>query len=181
MIAVADTDHDGVADVAVEYDEDGNPVAGAEYDPTTGEWHAEDVDNLPTPGGDGADDTADDTTDSPDSSDDDGYVAGEDDMTVDVPDGPDVNAGPAEYDTDYDGENDTAVVAGADGTTYVFTDVDGDGEADQATVFDADGNVTVAEHTGEDEWEVVEEGHVNPDGSYEADTDRSGWESATRA
>lgn len=55
-IALADTDHDGVADVAVEYDEDGNVVAGAEYDATTGEWHAEDVDALPTPSGDGADD-----------------------------------------------------------------------------------------------------------------------------
>jgi hypothetical protein len=56
MIAVADTDNDGVADVAVEYDEDGNVVAGAEYDPATGVWRHEDVDALPTPGGDGADD-----------------------------------------------------------------------------------------------------------------------------
>jgi hypothetical protein len=52
VIAIADTDHDGIADVAVE------------YDPETGEWHPEDVDALPTPSGAGADDTADDTVDS---------------------------------------------------------------------------------------------------------------------
>jgi hypothetical protein len=61
-IAIADTDHDGVADVVVEYDEAGNPVAGAEYDPTTGIWRAEDVDALPTPSGAGADDSADGST-----------------------------------------------------------------------------------------------------------------------
>lgn len=160
MIAVADTDHDGIADVAVEYDENGNPVAGAQYDPTTGEWHAEDVDALPTPGGDGAGDSGQH----------DGYTAGKDDMTVDMPDGPDVSAGPATYDTDGDGENDTAVVTGTDGTTYMFTDVDGDGTADQAVVVDAEGDVTIASHVGEDEWEVVEEGHLNSDGTYETDS-----------
>ena len=55
VIAIADTDHDGVADVAVEYDEYGNPVAGAEYDRASGMWRAEDVDALPTPSGAGAD------------------------------------------------------------------------------------------------------------------------------
>jgi hypothetical protein len=55
LIAIADTDHDGIADVAVEYDENGNPVAGAEYDPETGEWHPENVAALPTPSGAGAD------------------------------------------------------------------------------------------------------------------------------
>jgi hypothetical protein len=55
VIAIADTDHDGVADVAVEYDGAGNPVAGAEYDPATGIWRAEDVESLPTPSGAGAD------------------------------------------------------------------------------------------------------------------------------
>jgi hypothetical protein len=57
VIAIADTDHDGVADVVVEYDGDGNPVAGAEYDPATGIWRTERVDALPTPGGAGADDS----------------------------------------------------------------------------------------------------------------------------
>lgn len=185
-IAFADTDGDGVADVAVEYDANGDIVVGAEYDESTGEWHEEDVENLPTPTGDGADDgtggtggtsptsandEADenyaDTEDSEGVSDAD-YQAGEDDMTVDVP-GEDVNAGPATYDTDHDGENDTAVVTGTDGTTYVFTDVDGDGEADEAAVVSADGDVTIATHTDDDEWTVVDEGHLNADGSYESD------------
>jgi hypothetical protein len=152
-IAFADTDGDGVADVAVEYDANGDVVTGAQYDETTGEWHEEDVEALPTPGGDSVD------TD---------YEAGEDDMTVDVP-GEDVNAGPATYDTNDDGENDTAVVNGEDGTTYVFTDTDGDGEADEAAVITPDGDVTIASHTGDDEWVVIDEGHLNPDGSYDSD------------
>jgi hypothetical protein len=56
MIALADTDRDGIADVAVEYDEAGNPVAGAEYDPNSGVWQREPVERLPTPSGGGADD-----------------------------------------------------------------------------------------------------------------------------
>ncbi len=180
-IAFADTDGDGVADVAVEYDENGEIVSGAEYDATTGEWREEDVENLPTPTGDGADDstggtdtdTATDTGFGSDTDTDSGsgtgrYEAGEDDMTVDLP-GEDVSAGPATYDTDGDGENDTAVVTDTDGTTYVFTDTDGDGDADEAAVVTEDGDVTIATHSGDDEWIVVDEGHLNPDGSYESD------------
>lgn len=182
-IAFADTDHDGVADVAVEYDANGDVVNAAEYDETTGEWHEEDVEALPTPTGDGADDsygTNDDAEDTYGNDDDSrgsddspgtGYEAGEDDMTVDLP-GEDVNAGPATYDTDSDGKNDTAVVNGTDGTTYVFTDTDNDGEADEAAVVTPDGDVTIATHTDDDEWTVVEEGHLNADGSYEPDEDR---------
>ena len=174
-IAFADTDGDGIADVAVEYDANGDVVAGAEYDETTGEWHEEDVEALPTPAGDGADGSgsvedepgtdADPTGTDPTGT---GYEAGEDDMTVDLP-GEDVNAGPATYDTDQDGVSDTAVVGGEDGTTYVFTDTDGDGEADEAAVVTPDGDVTIATHTGDDEWTVVDEGHLNPDGSYTSD------------
>jgi hypothetical protein len=195
-IAFADTDGDGVADVAVEYDANGDIVVGAEYDESTGEWQEEDVENLPTPTGDGADDgsgsSSDDSSEdsddtggtSPTSADDDDeayadtedsdevadadYEAGSDDMTVDVP-GEDVNAGPATYDTDHDGENDTAVVTGTDGTTYVFTDVDGDGEADEAAVVTPDGDVTIATHTDDDEWTVVDEGRLDSDGNYESD------------
>ncbi|MFC4857146.1 DUF6802 family protein [Actinophytocola glycyrrhizae] len=175
-IAFADTDGDGVADVAVEYDADGEVVTGAEYDETTGEWHEEDVEALPTPSGDGADGATGgtettgttDPTGAPEDPSSTGYEAGEDDMTVDVP-GEDVNAGPATYDTDRDGENDTAVVNGEDGTTYVFTDTDGDGEADEAAVITQEGDVTIASHTGDDEWTVVDEGHLNPDGTYESD------------
>jgi hypothetical protein len=183
-LAFGDTDGDGTADVAVQYDEDGNVVAGAEYDATTGEWTAEEVETLPTPTGDGADDStgsSDDTTDTSGTDDyDDTSGAGGENITVDMP-GEDVDAGPATYDTDNDGENDTAVVTDADGTTYAFTDVDGDGEADQAVIIESDGDVTVAEHTGEDEWTTTEEGHVNPDGTYETDSTSSSAASSDAA
>lgn len=176
-LAFADTDGDGTADVAVQYDADGNVVAGAEYDETTGEWTAEEVETLPTPTGDGADDaegSGTDTTDTTDTSstDDDTSGTSGENISVDLP-GEDVDAGPATYDTDGDGTADTAVVTDADGTTYAFTDTDGDGEADQAVIIESDGDVTVAEHTGEDEWTTTEEGHINPDGSYEAETTSS--------
>lgn len=176
-VAYADTDSDGTADVAVQYDEDGNIVAGAEFDETSGEWHEENVETLPTPTGDGADDAtdtgSDDTSDSSDSTDvGDDSAADSESITVDLP-GEDVAAGPATFDTDGDGENDTAVVTDTDGTTYAFTDTDGDGEADQAVVIESDGDVTVAEHTGDDEWTVAEEGHINSDGTYESDSSSS--------
>jgi hypothetical protein len=174
-LAFADTDGDGVADVAVEYDEDGNPVAGAEYDESTGEWTAEDVENLPAPtdgGADDADGSGTDTTDTTTDTDDDATSTGGESITVDMP-GEDVDAGPATYDTDGDGENDTAVVTDADGTTYAFTDTDGDGEADQAVIIESDGDVTVAEHTGEDEWTTTEEGHIDSSGEYVPDSGAS--------
>jgi hypothetical protein len=168
-LAFADTDGDGTADVAVQYDEAGNPIAGAEYDETTGEWTEEDVESLPTPTGDGADDADGSGTDSSgtDSTDygDDSSSGTSEDISVDLP-GEDVDAGPATYDTDGDGTNDTAVVTDADGTTYAFTDTDGDGEADQAVIIESDGDVTVAEHTGEDEWTTTEEGHIDSSGEY---------------
>jgi hypothetical protein len=175
-LAFADTDGDGTADVAVQYDEDGNPIAGAEYDETTGEWTEEDVASLPTPTGDGADDADGSGTDSTDTgstdySDDSSSTGGES-ITVDMP-GEDVDAGPATYDTDGDGTNDTSVVTDADGTTYAFTDVDGDGEADQAVIIESDGDVTVAEHTGEDEWTTTEEGHIDSSGEYVPDSGAS--------
>jgi hypothetical protein len=36
-------------------------------------------------------------------------------------------------------------------------------------VITPDGDVTIATHTGDDEWTVVDEGHLNPDGSYDSD------------
>lgn len=181
-LAFADTDGDGVADVAVEYDEDGNPVAGAEYDESTGEWTAEDVENLPAPtdgGADDADGSGTDSTDTSDTDDDstDTSGSGGEDITVDMP-GEDVDAGPATYDTDGDGTNDTAVVTDEEGTTYAFTDTDGDGEADQAVIIESDGDVTVAEHTGDDEWTTVEEGHIDSSGEYVPD-DGASTSSAT--
>ncbi|MFC4854963.1 DUF6802 family protein [Actinophytocola glycyrrhizae] len=175
-LAFADTDGDGTADVAVEYDSEGNPIAGAEYDETTGEWTEEDVENLPTPTGDGADDAdgsgtgGTDTTDTDDTTGTSG--SGGESITVDMP-GEDVDAGPATYDTDGDGTNDTAVVTDADGTTYAFTDTDADGEADQAVIIESDGDVTVAEHTGEDEWTTTEEGRIDSSGEYVPDSGSS--------
>lgn len=180
-LAFADTDGDGTADVAVEYDSEGNPIAGAEYDESTGEWTEEDVESLPTPTGDGADDADGSGTDTTDTTDTTGTTdttdTSGDSMTVDMP-GEDVDAGPATYDTDGDGRNDTSVVTDADGTTYAFTDTDGDNEADQAVIIESDGDVTVAEHTGEDEWTTVEEGHIDAEGNYESDS-TSGSSTAT--
>jgi hypothetical protein len=187
-IAFADTNHDGTADVAVEFDEDGNIVSGAEYNESTGEWEEGDPDTLPTPTGDGADDSSggsprdssddkddkddrDEQTsnkDDSDSDDDSPRGSGGEDITVETEKG-DFDAGEAEYDMDGDGKNDTAIVTDEDGTTYAFTDEDGDGSADTAVVIEADGDVTVAENKGGDEWEVTEEGHLNPDGTYESE------------
>jgi hypothetical protein len=196
-IAFADTDHDGTADVAVKFDEDGNIVAGAEYNESTHEWTEENPDKLPTPTGGGADDGSggahntgghdtghqsdtshgsDHKADSADHADDGnrpgGHSSGSEDITVDTPKG-EFDAGQAAYDSDGDGTNDTAIVTDADGTTYAFTDEDGDGTADTAVVIEADGDVTVAENTGGDEWQVVEEGHLNSDGTYESDSSGS--------
>ncbi|HEX6359683.1 DUF6802 family protein [Actinophytocola sp.] len=176
-LAFADTDGDGTADVAVEYDADGNVVGGAEYDESTGEWAAEDVESLPTPtgdGADGADGSGTDSTDATDTTDDSTTETSGDgeSMSVDLP-GEDVEAGPPTYDTDGDGTNDTSVVTDSDGTTYAFTDVDGDGAADQAVVIESDGDVTVAEHTGDDEWTTTETGHIDEQGNYESDSTSS--------
>ena len=184
-LAFADTDGDGTADVAVEYDENGEVVAGAEYDESTGEWKAEDVESLPTPTGDGAGDADGSGTDSTDTSDTSDDTAGSDSsgdesISVDLP-GEDVDAGPATYDTDGDGTNDTAVVTDTEGTTYAFTDTDGDGEADQAVIIESDGDVTVAEHTGDDEWTTTEEGHIDSDGTYTPDDSSSSSSSSSSA
>jgi uncharacterized protein DUF6802 len=199
-IAFADTDHDGTADVAVEFDHDGNVVAGAGYNESTHEWTEEDVSKLPTPTGDGADSSggghggshtttghdsghqtdtssqgsdhkASDTHDQHSGG---GHGSGGEDITVDTPKGQ-FDAGQANYDSNNDGVNDTAIVTDQDGTTYAFTDADGDGDADEAVVIKSDGDVTVAENKGGNEWEVTETGHLNSDGTYQ--TDKSGSDS----
>ncbi|MDQ3402105.1 MAG: hypothetical protein M3548_01750 [Actinomycetota bacterium] len=126
----------------------------------TDDKKATDAANVDDTTGAGADDSADDTSSTSTSG---------DDITVDTKSG-DINAGEAEYDSDGDGTNDTAVVTDDEGTTYAFTDSDGDGDADQAIVIEADGDVTVAENTGEDEWTTVETGQISADGSYESDS-----------
>ncbi|WP_424183549.1 DUF6802 family protein [Actinokineospora sp. G85] len=173
-MAFSDSDGDGSADTMVQLDADGNVLAAAEYDETSGQWVEADPGSVANPSGDGADDSG---STAPTSRDEDasptatpagsgGSEGGE--ILVDTPQG-DVTAGAAQYDADGDGVNDTAVVTDESGTTYAFTDVDGDGSADQAVVIEADGGVTVATHSGDDEWTTVETGQISADGSYEAD------------
>jgi hypothetical protein len=64
-------------------------------------------------------------------------------------------------------------VTDTDGTTYAFTDTDGDGQADEAVVIEADGDVTVAQHTGDDEWTTEETGHIDEQGNYTPDSSSS--------
>lgn len=180
-MAFHDTDGDGVADTMVELDGQGEVTAAAEYDEASGQWAAADPGSVEAPSGDGADaggsssaddsaDTTDtgatDTTDTgaPDATD----TSGGEDMVVDTAEG-EMQVGPAEYDADGDGTNDTAIVTDEDGTTYAFVDNDADGQADEAVVIEADGDVTVAQHTGEEEWTTVETGHIDADGTYTSD------------
>ncbi|GLZ37469.1 hypothetical protein [Actinokineospora sp. NBRC 105648] len=174
-MAFTDTDGDGTADTMVELDQDGNVTAAAEYSEASGEWTEAEAGSVHNPSGDGADDGHGTGHTAP-SNDDDSNThttthtsGGGDDITVDTKDG-DVAAGAAEYDADGDGKNDTAVTTDQQGNTYAFTDSDGDGEADEAIVIEADGDVTVAQHTGEDEWTTVETGHIGADGSYSSDS-----------
>ena len=171
-----DTDGDGTADTMVELDAEGNVTGAAEYDETSGEWAAADPNSIETPSGGGADDAGSDTgsdTTTTDTGDDStgttGTEASGESMTVDTAEG-DMQVGPAEYDADGDGTNETAVVTDEQGNTYAFSDTDGDGSADQAVVIEADGDVTVAAHTGEDEWTTVETGKITADGEYQSDT-----------
>lgn len=191
-MAFHDTDGDGTADTMVELDAEGKVTGAAEYDEATGEWTAADPTSIEAPSGDGADggtggasgsdDTAGtgDTTEATDTSGDDATDTtggGGEQMTVDTAEG-DMQVGPAEYDSDGDGTNDTAIVTDEQGNTYAFVDSDGDGEADEAVVIEADGDVTVARHTAEDEWTTVETGQINADGTYTSDSaNDAAWQS----
>jgi len=147
-LAFSDTDGDGQADLMTEIDQHGEVTGQAGYDAVTGDWigmePATDHGSRADPMG-GSDEQ----------------------ITVDTPDG-EIPAGPATYDTDGDGVNDSVVMMTGDGgDTTVFTDVDGDGGADVATEITADGQVTVAEHVGDGEWTVIERGRIGGDGSYQ--------------
>lgn len=170
-IAFTDTDSDGEADLMTRIDSDGDIVGQARYDESSGDWvHVE-------PGGGGRDDDGDDE-----------QAAGgdSDSMVIETPNGP-VDAGPATHDTDGDGVNDSVVVTDSDGDTLIFTDADEDGDADFATEITGDGQVTVSEHLGDGEWNVIERGHLDEDGQYQRDSikaeadalvDESGWTSS---
>jgi hypothetical protein len=198
--AFADTNHDGTADVAVQYDHNGNIVAGAEYNESTGQWTEQNPDSLPTPTGGGADDSGshhstgstgghssggstgghstDTTHQSTDTSSTPGHSGGSTGGHSSGS-GEDItvdtkdgqfDAGKAEYDMDGDGTNDTAIVTDDQGNTYAFTDTDHDGTADEAVVIDSKGDVTVAENKGGADWEVAEQGHIDSSGQYHSDS-----------
>lgn len=138
--AFIDTNGTGEADEYVELNQQGQPVAMATYDETTGEWVAADPGQQGSP-----DERTQAGTDGP--------------MTAELPDG-EVQVGPPTVDTNHDGSADTAVVEEPDGTSYYFTDKTGDGEADVAVVIAPDGSATQLEHTGDGQW--VETGTAGP-------------------
>lgn len=160
-VAFADTDGDGTADVAVQLDDQGTVLGGATYDDASGEWVEQPPGEFPTSNDEHHGDHGSDSR------------GAHGTITVDGPNG-EFNAGEARYDSDSDGDPDTAVVTDADGTVYAFTDDDGDGDADTAVVIEADGDVTVAAHTGDEQWTVVEEGQLSADGNYQPDATASG-------
>lgn len=137
-MAFVDSDGDGEADQYAEIDAQGNVVAEAVYDPTSGDWLAAD------PSAAEADSTeAQTSADGP--------------MTAEMPEGQ-VEVGPATIDTDHDGVPDTAVAQDEQGNTYHFTDTDGDGDADVLVVTGADGSTQTLEHEGGGSWQPAEPG-----------------------
>jgi hypothetical protein len=161
QVAFTDSDNDGDADVAVELDDKGNVVGAARYDDARGEWIPVDPKTGNPTDGTTAQNTGNETT-----------STGQEIM-VDVPEeSEDMSAGAATADLNKDGKNDTAVVKSEDGDVFAFTDTDGDGDADQMTVIESDGNVTISQHTGEDEWAEVESGHLDSQGNYVPDNQR---------
>ncbi|EWM14955.1 hypothetical protein [Kutzneria sp. 744] len=135
-----DTDHDGTADLATRYDDNGHQISQSHFDAASGQWTAATGGSAP---------------------------AGS--MTVDTAHG-DQNVGPATADTTNSGHNDTAVVTDASGNTFLYTDTDSDGRADYAMEIDTKGQVTISEHTGEHQWTQVEHGHIDAGGNYQKDT-----------
>jgi hypothetical protein len=137
-IAFTDTDDDGRADLMTQLDADGDVIAQARFDESTGEWVQVDADDF-------------------------GPVAGTGPMTADTPLG-EVEVGTPTHDTDNDGKADSVVVHAPEGDTVIFNDADEDGDADYATEITRDGQVTVAEHTGDGNWTEIERGELDGDG-----------------
>ncbi|MBA8827673.1 hypothetical protein FHX42_005078 [Saccharopolyspora lacisalsi] len=154
FLAYTDADADGRADVMRTIDSRGEVTSQAGYDETTGEWVAE------PPQQPGAVDTGDD--------------ADAKSLFVDTPEG-DHSVGPPTEDTNDDGKPDTAIVDTETGQMMV-TDVDGDGSADQLVEISDSGEVTVAHHTGEGQWTVVEQGRLDQRGEYAPERSAEGDE-----
>lgn len=127
-----DHDGDGAADEYIALDSQGEKVAQAAYDETTGDWVSIDPE-----------------TTSPDDSDPRTSAGGI--ITADLPEGG-LEIGHATLDTDNDGVNDSALIEDDAGNTVILTDLDGDGTADVAVTIDPRGNFTEYEYTGDGEW-----------------------------
>lgn len=154
-IAFTDTDDDGRADLMTQLDADGDIVAQARFDESTGEWVQVDTEQV--------------TATRP--------------MTADTPLG-EVEVGAPTHDTDHDGRADSVVVHAPGGDTVIFTDADEDGEADYTTEITGDGQVTVAERTGDGDWIEIERGELEVDGEQHTESgtiaEESGWSTANR-
>lgn len=151
-LVYSDSDRDGAADLVTEFDAHGDTVEQAHYDATSGQW----IDVGP------------DQHDSTDASTDAAHSGGTDTITVDTANGQH-GIGPATVDTNDDGRPDTAVVHDAQGDTVLYTDSHGTGQADVATELTPDGHVVIADHTGAEQWTVVERGHLDANGQFESD------------
>nr|WP_042183844.1 DUF6802 family protein [Kibdelosporangium sp. MJ126-NF4]CEL15902.1 Clumping factor ClfB, fibrinogen binding protein [Kibdelosporangium sp. MJ126-NF4]CTQ93827.1 Clumping factor ClfB, fibrinogen binding protein [Kibdelosporangium sp. MJ126-NF4] len=82
------------------------------------------------------------------------------------------------YDIDKDGQNDTAIVTGDDGTKVAFTDADHDGDADVAVEMDENGNVVGAARYDEasGEWVPVDTNSTGSD-THSTGSDTTGSDS----
>lgn len=150
-ITFTDTDADGRADLMTQLDADGDIIAQATFDESTGEWVHVDTELTV-------------------------YAGSEGSMTVDTPRG-EIELGAPTHDTDNDGKADSLVIHGPGGT-MIFTDADEDGDADYITAITDDGQVTITEHTGDGEWTEI--GHGGGlDGELGGDGDNRHAESGT--
>lgn len=139
-IEFTDTDDDGRADLMTQLDADGDIVAQARFDESTGEWVQVDTEQV--------------TDTRP--------------MTADTPLG-EIEVGAPTHDTDQDGKADSVVVHRPGGGTVIFTDADEDGDADYTTEITGDGQVTVAEHTSDGDWTEIERGELEVDDASASD------------
>jgi hypothetical protein len=176
-VAFTDSDGDGHADQAVVYGPDGHMIGTAHYDEASGTWiegagdgaasggdavtqtaggvggaggigAASDGDGSAAASGAGGSDTGGVGTQT---AGDTGTASGE---QIEVTVGGHTAQVAASYDLDHDGQDETAVVAGPDGTKIAFSDTDGDGDADKAAVYDAAGKLvgTATYNEGSGTW-----------------------------
>lgn len=167
QVAFTDSDGDGHADQAVVYGSDGKLIGTAHYDEASGTWiensggstssaagtstaGSGDTGGLGAGAGGGTDaSTTGGIGTSP--AGDTGTTGGE---QIEVTVGGHTAEVGASYDLDNDGQDETAIVAGPDGTRIAFSDTDGDGDADKAAVYDASGKLvgTATYNEGSGTW-----------------------------